>query len=163
MDKKITTIIGIDPGIKGGIAAIRGSDIVFLELMPTARKQKLVVDPVGVYDLIKDLNPEKTKVYIEKVNAMPNQGVTSMFNFGKGFGTLIGVFESHGFKLTYVTPQMWKANMLGRGNKDKKLSIDLAKTLFPGIDLKPGRKITDQDGMAEALLIAVYGGKKTWR
>ena len=35
-----------------------------------------------------DIN--KTVVVVEQVNAMPGQGVTSMFNFGQTFGAIKG-------------------------------------------------------------------------
>ena len=44
-------------------------------------------------------------MYIEKVAAMPGQGVTSMFNFGKGFGVLLGAAAGLGLQTTQVTPQ----------------------------------------------------------
>ena len=34
---------------------------------------------------------KKTIVVVEQVNAMPGQGVTSMFNFGQTFGAIKGV------------------------------------------------------------------------
>ena len=36
-----------------------------------------------------DIN--KTVVVVEQVNAMPGQGVTSMFNFGQTFGAIKGI------------------------------------------------------------------------
>ena len=36
-------------------------------------------------------NYEETSVVVEQVNAMPGQGVTSMFNFGQSFGAIKGI------------------------------------------------------------------------
>ena len=44
-------------------------------------------------NIIKErLNSEKeVVVVVEHVNAMPGQGVTSMFNFGQSFGVIKGI------------------------------------------------------------------------
>ena len=39
-------------------------------------------------NIIKD---EEVAVVVEQVNAMPGQGVTSMFNFGQTFGAIKGI------------------------------------------------------------------------
>lgn len=157
-------VIGIDPGINGGVAAIRGDKILLLDRCP---KKKInashdydVEEMTRMLESLKEHNP---CVYIEKVNAMPMQGVVSMFNFGRGFGIWIGICAGLKIPLKFVTPRQWKKKMILAKDKDKKASIDTAKQLFPDIDLKPGRLIRDHDGMAEALLIAVYGGYTEWK
>ena len=92
---------------------------------------------------------------VEKVGAMPGQGVTSMFNFGKNVGYIEGVLETLGIPYQLVPPQKWKKEFsLG---SDKKQSIEVCKRLFPDISLRRTDKCrTDDDGMAEALLMALY-------
>jgi len=160
-------IIAVDPGLKGGIACLRGSEIVFLKKMPLVRGagRKNEVDAaevIKIFESVKDLDPV---VYLEKVGAHRvkgvRQGVVSMFNFGKGFGILIGITTALKLPLHFASPVMWKKAL--DVSADKSTSILRAKQLFPDVDLKPGRAVKDHDGLAEALLIAVYGGKKEWR
>ena len=99
---------------------------------------------------------KNTNCTVELVHAMPGQGVTSMFNFGKNFGFILGVLSACGLEPNLVSPQKWKRHF---GLKaDKKDSIEKCKELFPEVSLRrTSRCTTDSDGMAEALLIAEYG------
>lgn len=94
---------------------------------------------------------------LEQVHAMPNQGVTSMFNFGKNYGWIRGVLDANNIPIIDVTPQKWKS-FFGLIGKEKKDSIELCKKLYPDVSLLRTPKCkTNHDGMAEALLIAEYG------
>jgi crossover junction endodeoxyribonuclease RuvC len=163
----VGAIIAVDPGLKGGIACIRGAEIVFLEKMPVIRGagRKTEIDAAEIIKLFEKMKEYEPVVYLEKVGAYKirgrSQGVVSMFNYGKGFGILIGVTAALKIPVSFVTPQRWKKVL--DVTADKGSSILRAKQLFPDVDLKPGRCVKDHDGLAEALLIAVYGGKKEWR
>ena len=86
-------IFGIDPGLTGAIAILDEKkivDVIDLPTMSDGKKNKKQLNSAHLSQYIssniKDLN--KTVVVVEQVNAMPGQGVTSMFNFGKSFGIL---------------------------------------------------------------------------
>jgi crossover junction endodeoxyribonuclease RuvC len=98
---------------------------------------------------------ELSIAFVEKVSAMPKQGVTSMFNFGKSAGYIEGVLAAIGIPYQLVPPQKWKKEFsLG---SDKKQSIAVCERLFPSVSLyRTERCTTKHDGMAEALLIAEY-------
>lgn len=158
-------IIGIDPGLGGGIAAIKGSNLLFVDKTPVFKKGKTTkreFDLKEMSDILKKYKSKETVVYIEKVHAMPSQGVTSMFNFGKGYGFWIGICAALGLEVKYVRPQEWKKRVIPWKDKSKKASVDRTLQLFPDVNLKPGRTYKDHDGMAEAILIAVYGGLVEW-
>lgn len=141
--------IGIDPGKTGGIAVIE--DVNTNAIAYPYSPEKLI-DLCSTYAT----NKSSIAVFVEKVHAMPNQGVTSMFNFGKGYGEILGILKA--FKLSYelVTPQAWK-KYVGVTSK-KSTSIEKAKYLFPDVSLLPTKRSrVPNDGMAEALLIAYYG------
>ncbi len=144
--------IGIDPGLKGGLAYINedGSSAAFQ--MPVTAKE---IDGHALTEQLKALGPI-TLAVIEKVHAMPGQGVTSMFKFGKGFGQLIGTLQALEIPFIEVTPQAWKTKILKGTKKDKDAAINYAKNKYPTINLKPGRCRTDQDGLADAICIAEY-------
>lgn len=139
------TIIGIDPGSKGGIAII--SNIA----------NAYPYDD-GTLDSLCKMKKDAI-VYVEQVHAMRGQGVTSMFNFGKSAGKIEGILIANNMEYHYVTPQRWKKEF-GLIGTDKNASIEMAKELFPNVNLKRTKRCRkEDDGMAEALLIAEYGRK----
>lgn len=152
--------VGIDPGAKGGMAVI---EVVLygIDFRPCIKVIKLLpfneIDYVSTLSCLNDDNDVADDVAIEAVHAMPNQGVTSMFNFGKSYGWLRGIVDMAGFNIFDVPPQRWK-KFFGLLNKDKSASIKMAKHLFGNnINLFPtSRCRKESDGMAEALLIALY-------
>ena len=81
-------IIGIDPGLSGAIAVLENNKVLNLFEMPVmseGKKNKRQLNSALLVNLIKE-NIEKNEeivVVVEQVNAMPGQGVTSMFNFGQ--------------------------------------------------------------------------------
>jgi crossover junction endodeoxyribonuclease RuvC len=93
---------------------------------------------------------------VEKVGAMPGQGVTSMFHFGKSAGYIEGVLTALGIPYQLVPPVKWKRAFSLVG-KDKKASIETCRKLFPELDLKRTERCrTDSDGKAESALLACY-------
>lgn len=146
------TYIGIDPGAKGGIATIElqqdGSRIVHVYPYSDDRLKKVC----------RSLVVTSALCVIEKVGAMPKQGVASTFHFGQSFGYILGVLEAFEIPYQLVTPQRWKRHF--SLDKDKKKSVQTAKCLFPNLSLLPSPQCrVESDGMAEALLIALYGAR----
>ena len=92
---------------------------------------------------------------VEKVGAMPGQGVVSMFNFGHNLGLIEGLLQANKIPYQLVPPQTWKKEFSLTGDKQK--SIEVCKKLFPDISLlATPRSRKESDGMAEALLMAEY-------
>lgn len=157
-------IIGIDPGINGAISAIKGNKIILLEVCPKIKTgNRHEYDVTEMAKLIKSMLRYNPKVYLEKVHAMPKQGVTSMFNFGKGYGVWIGICAALKIPFHLIMPNHWKKKMLYGTDKSKGASIMMVKQLFPDVDLRPGRCLKDHDGLAESILIGVYGGMQEWK
>ena len=92
---------------------------------------------------------------LEHVGAMPDQGVTSMFNCGQNCGYNKGLLEAFQIPYELVRPQKWKKEFGITG--DKNSSIEVCKRLVPGVSLRRTERFRkDDDGMAEALLMAEY-------
>ncbi|UJB69182.1 Holliday junction endonuclease [Acaryochloris sp. 'Moss Beach'] len=144
------TLIALDPGLKGGIA-ISGSS-------PTARPLPLAgkeLDLVTLASWIEEAAPRLA--VIEKVGAMPKQGVASTFKFGLGYGGLLGVCAALKVPVELVTPQRWKRTVLAGTSKDKAAAIAYCRRAFPGIGLiQPGCR-KPHDGMADALCLMAFG------
>ncbi len=147
------TIIGIDPGLSGGIAVYDGTtgDYAVTPLPIAGGELDLHAITLTIADY---MNPV---VCIEKVGAMPKQGVVSTFKFGKGYGALLGICAALGVRVELVTPQAWKKVVLAGTTKDKGAAIAYVRRAFPQINLIPDRCRVPHDGMADAICIAEYG------
>ena len=152
--------IGIDPGLEGGITFVDAKrnklssfpTPIFKE-KNTKKKIKTQYDIRGMSDLFIYSPEEVAGVYIEKVTAMPGQGVTSMFRFGYGLGLWHGIIVAKGYDYIEVTPQKWKKHYGLSSNK--KESSEKASELFP--QCKHLWKLVKQNGLAESALICNYG------
>ena len=143
--------IGIDPGQSGALAIIKDGEI---KLHPFD-EQKYINECY----LVQNYYKENVKCCLEHVSAMPGQGVTSMFRFGENFGFIQGVLKSFGIPYELVRPQKWKKEF--GITADKNTSIEVCKRLFPGVDLKRTERCRkDDDGLAEALLMAEYARRR---
>lgn len=140
--------IGIDPGKKGGIAVIAPTEIA---VYPYSDDTLRIV--------ASSLTHEDCRCCLEQVHSMPQQGVKSTFNLGASYGYIKGVLESFGISYQEIQPQRWKKEF--GLNSDKAISIDTCKRLFPSITLRASDRCrVDNDGMAEALLMAEYARRK---
>lgn len=123
----MNVIFGIDPGLKGGIAVIIGEEMKFVFPMPVKDDEidftRLFVEISKIRDYVRCNYKTNVRYYgfIEKVGAMPGQGVVSMFTFGSGYGGVKSVFRLH-MPLETVTPQSWKKEVLQ--NYDWKQKVD---------------------------------------
>ena len=177
-------VIGIDPGLKGGICFLEGFIIRDLIRMPivklatktkkkvkemTAKEKKLhkakkpvfktktIVDSKAVYDLILEFEPDL--VVIEKPFYLGINSSVTVGTVGENVGRIYGIVEGLGRKILRVPANSWKGYFdLGA---DKEEAIAKAEELYPSVDLIPSRCREKQDGLAEALLLARYGLEKT--
>ena len=151
-------IIGIDPGISGAISIIENKKIIDVYDTPTmidGKKNKRQINSAQVTNIIKErLNSGKeVVVVVEHVNAMPGQGVTSMFNFGQSFGVIKGICAALSIHIYFVRPSKWKKYFnLIKTNKDA--SRTKVIEAYPGISSKLHRK--KDSNRADAILIALY-------
>ena len=106
-------IIGIDPGLSGAIAVLENNKVLNVFEMPVmseGKKNKRQLNSALLVNLLKEnvINNEEVAIVVEQVNAMPGQGVTSMFNFGQTFGAIKGICAALGFPIFFVRPSKWK-------------------------------------------------------
>lgn len=144
--------IGIDPGKSGALAIIHVSDSGMESVTITPFDEERYVMEVREIHI----NPgDKCVACVERVSAMPGQGVKSMFSFGANYGFIQGLLSMKRIPFETIPPQKWKKEYsLG---KDKAASITTAKKLFPYVSFyKTERCKKEDDGMAEALLMAEY-------
>ena len=151
-------IIGIDPGINGAISIIENKKIIEVYDTPTmidGKKNKRQINGAQVTNIIKDMlnGGKEVVVVVEHVNAMPGQGVTSMFNFGQSFGVIKGICAALNLPIYFVRPAKWKKHFnLIKTNKDA--SRTKVIEVYPEISSKLHRK--KDSNRADAILIALY-------
>ena len=98
-------------------------------------------------------NNEELFVIVEQVNAMPGQGVTSMFNFGQTFGAIKGICASLNLPIYYVRPSKWKKHF-ELINASKDASRTKVIEMYPSLSERFKKK--KDVNRADAVLIARY-------
>ena len=151
-------IIGIDPGLSGGIAILddlKIFDIFDMPVMPEGKKNKNQLNSAQLVNIINKhvLKKENTFVIVEQVSAMPGQGVTSMFNFGQTFGSIKGICAALGLSIFYVRPAKWKKHF-ELINSSKDASRTKVIEMYPSISSRLTKK--KDVNKADAILIARY-------
>lgn len=151
------TTLGIDPGAHGALAFFNANDgILDVIDMPTVAvkrgaKMKNEISAQMLASIVRARRVERA--VLEKVGAMPGQGVSSMFAFGRGVGTVEGVLAALQIPIDYVTPQQWQKAVNMRAGKDGARAR--AAEIFPAYAHLFAR--AKDDGRADAALIAWWG------
>jgi hypothetical protein len=139
------TVIAIDPGAVSGAYAYTAGGFFTAGDLPVVDGQ---VDAAALAQFVRDhVGPELAVV--ERVGAMPKQGVASTFRFGKAAGIIEGVLAGAGIPIHYVAPQTWKKHFRLSGT-DKEKSRALAIQRHPTVQ---GLHLKKHHGRAEALLM----------
>ena len=159
--------LGIDPGVSGAFAVIKS--IGEVELVGLFPDRRILIDWLKL--------GHTASAAVEKVSAMPGQGVCSMFTFGYAYGIALGILEAHSVSHELITPQKWQDKVLDfqipkeekKENETKKehdarlrrntLARKKAITAFvlrryP--DLYHLLKIKKNQGIADAICLALY-------
>lgn len=152
----MSRVIGVDPGASGAIALVVDGFLHQVVDMPTVTvtrnaAQKRQVSPAGVADIIRSMKPDSA--IVEKVGAMPGQGVSSMFSFGRSVGIIEGALAALQVPATFITPPAWQKAIGSAKGKDG--SRQRVMELFPR-DSHLFARVKD-DGRADAVLIALAG------
>jgi hypothetical protein len=144
--------LGIDPGASGGLAC--------LSLDPVDAVPLGNMTPQDVWHWFHFLSGRKDVfAAIEKVHAMPGNGVAGMFRFGVGYGELRMALIAAAIPFEEVTPQKWQNSLSipkrAKGEEAapwKRRLKAKAQSLFPDV------KVTL--ATADALLIAEWCRRK---
>lgn len=151
--------LGIDPGAKGGAVAINVGESGNAYLIECHKWSEDLSENV---EFLRER--DVARCVIEKVGAMPGQGVTSMFSFGRNFGQWEATIISVAMRHQYAAPQTWM-KALNVGTKKahggttaqwKTHLAAIAKRLYPTL-----AKDVPKD-LADALLMAHYARQLRW-
>ena len=156
----MSIVIGIDPGLRGGIAVLRDGEEPWVMPMPALKYSptrrivdagelaRMFVRIVGTF-----AQAPNAHAFLEQVHAMPKQGVSSSFSFGRSLGVIEGVLATLGIPYTLVTPQRWQREMhQGCEGSTPKLRSRIAHgRLFHSVIA---------DALIDAVLIAEFGRRQ---
>ena len=138
--------IGIDPGIKGGIAVIY-NDVYSVQPTPST-----VAGMADILIALKEKGPNLSMYCcIEKVHSFPGNSGRSMFTFGTNYGQWIGILATLKIPYIQVTPYAWMKHYpkAPKNKKDRKNYYKhLAQQRFPDVDITLAT--------SDAMLIANY-------
>lgn len=156
MTKGPSFVIGVDPGVKGGMALINAIAGRLMAVVSFANKKtvdEVVAAMVGWKEF---LSGDRVVVYIEKVHFIKGDGGKGSFTFGRIDGGLLWGWKCLGFKVKEVPPTTWMSHMNCMTGGEKNVSKNRAKVLFPDYEKKFG--VTH--AVADAILIAEFGRHK---
>jgi len=140
-------ILGLDPGKDGAAALLDKEQASTINFARTT--------DLDLWRWFVEARPYVTKAYLERVGAMPKQGVASMFKFGTSYGFARGLLVALEIPFELVGAYQWQKQLgiPSRGSKSKpehkRVLKQRAQELFPGL------KITLAN--CDALLIAEWG------
>jgi crossover junction endodeoxyribonuclease RuvC len=166
--------LGIDPGITGAIALLYETELIDVQDLPTmpvgqgtgrvknqinaaafAVAIRGLLEQVPTHHLVTDEAVDRhhllPMVFVEKVGAMPDQGIAGAFSLGDTVGCLRGVVTALGLPIQWVTPQSWKK--FYKLPKEKDVARSVAINLYPKAPLH----LKKHHNRSEAILIARYG------
>lgn len=159
-------VLGIDGGLNGGLALIESGErprVIWagdIPVMGEGAKKRVHVR--GLLAILQ--KHEIAHAFIERAQAMPEQGSSSGFHYGRAIGALEATVEGMLIPLTFVEPMLWKkahglTKPAGVDGKEwrkivKENSRQRAILVFPECPFWP-RKM--DHGRAEAALIGMYG------
>ena len=139
--------IGIDPGAKGSMCLISNGKVLF--------KDFDLKDYSSTLKAFLDTNDTELMVAIEKVHAMPGQGVSSSFSFGQRLGELEGMLTALQIPYELVAPKDWQKACGIPAKSHKKGIASVIQKLYPTAELY-GNKGGLRDGRSDALGLAHF-------
>jgi crossover junction endodeoxyribonuclease RuvC len=151
-------ILGIDPGIRGGAAVVMVNSgaaptlVSAIDIPVAGVGAKERVDCNALCAFIRQYQPDRA--VIERAQAMPKQGASSGFKYGRAVGALEAVLACCEIPVEIIEPTRWKKVHQLRGH-EKEASRQRALQLFPAAHAVFARKM--DHGRAEAALIALAG------
>jgi crossover junction endodeoxyribonuclease RuvC len=153
-------VLGVDPGATGALAMLDTdlSALVVCDmpsvLIKVGTRHRRQISEFWLADILRVYAPDAA--WIERVHALPKQGVTSSFSFGLSYGLARGVLAALAVPVTLVTPNEWKRSF--RLGPDKAEARVIASRLFPANAACFTR--AKDDGRAEAALLALFGAQQ---
>jgi len=168
-------IIGIDPGLNGGICVLNPTGIVDIIKMPLCtrpHRKGNYIDLKIVYEFITKYTSNNVEIvegiYIERQFILRSQGMSSGSKTMYQFGLLHGLCFAQCDNLQEINAQDWQTSIFKKVNPDDINPYNYKKTKLPAIAyveqtygnsylFTSKRQTKPSDGLADAICIAAYG------
>jgi crossover junction endodeoxyribonuclease RuvC len=158
---------GIDPGKTGGVVFLdENGGVVFSCVTPliTNKKGKTEYNVQEMVNALQSFKADGSQMFlcIENVHAMPGQGVTSMFSFGRGLGLWEGIVAALRIPTIMVRPQEWQKDILMglKAGNTKQASAIFCSRRWPSDQwTATERSRVPHTGLTDAACLALYGMK----
>jgi len=137
--------MGIDPGASGAISLV-DSDGGIIETIRLKETEHDISTFVSGYAAGVEW------AVLEKVHAMPRQGVSSTFKFGVSFGFCKGLLVCHRIRFSLVPPGVWQRSMGCLTKGDKNVTKAAAQRLWPDVKVV--------HATADAMLLSEYARRQ---
>ena len=152
-DGQYPLVAGIDPGLSGGLALVRGREVIRMDPMPARSGRILPREVMTWLNLF-----EPTAVAIEVQRVIPGQGAN--LKIGANYGILLACLDLYGEPYIEVTPVVWNRRAKIKSNlprrEKKAASYSVAEREF-GRSFRDKAVPVSKDGLYEAALIARFG------
>ncbi len=167
--------VGIDTDVNGAVAVLKQDTsydgyvakrfVCSTHAIPSTTekvggKNRRIVNARDLVKLCNRVIPPYAYCTLEKQHAGSGQGVSSMFSFGRTYGSIITAVSGVGHNsddvfphIEFVAPSMWKRTV--GATRDKKATVALATSVAP--DMADNWRLVKHTSHAEAFLIALYG------
>ena len=159
----MTRVIGIDPGLSGACALLEMTDsntalVDVIDIPITGSGAKQSVDAILLQEWLLRHGPRHA--FLERAQAMPRQGSSSGFKYGRCTGALEATLLLCAVPLVVVEPSRWKRHFHLQG-ADKEGARQLTIRMFPREHRFFARR--KDHNRSEAVLIGVYGAQTVLR
>lgn len=152
-------IVGIDCGLSGGIGCLEGNTpfdvprLVAAMALPTAGEgPKRRIDASALKGWLRLYKPQVA--FVERAQAMPKQGSSSGFIYGRATGYIEATILCCDIRLEIIEASAWKRRFNLKGG-DKEGSRQKVLMMFPEHSQVFERK--NSHNIAEAVLIGAFG------
>jgi len=146
-------ILAIDPGLNNGIAVLDFERRLLLatEIPVIGDNANKRLNLASFADILAQFHVGHA--VIEDVNAMPKQGVSSTFRFGRAAGAVEGALAALKLPTTFVRPAVWKRDIGAKAKHDEDVRA-LAIQTWPDMAHRFSR--SKDHNRAEAALIGLW-------
>lgn len=119
--------LGVDPGANGAAVLITAAQ----QVEAVCKFKDCTEADISNWFDRGEVYHHEVRAVIERVHAMPKQGVSSTFKFGTSYGFLRGMLVANGIPFEAITPGVWQRSLgcLSRG--DKNVTKARAQEIFP--------------------------------
>lgn len=146
--------LGVDPGgSSGAIAAIKDTGVQVLVMWVMEFKKHTMQEICREIARLQERGP--VQAVVEKVHAMPKQGVSSTFKFGQNFGEVQGILMALDVPFVLKTPHTWMKHFGLKKNKSEGDSEYKRRIRKHAAQVYAGFKIANAN-QPDALMIAKY-------